>query len=60
MFGGRCWREPKKGDATTEWRILNDEKFNEFYSPYMVVRMMKLKRMRWPRHAPRIMGIVDS
>jgi hypothetical protein len=31
---GNVWRQMleriQKGDATREWRILNDEKFNEF------------------------------
>jgi hypothetical protein len=40
--------------ATGEWRKLHNEKLHDLYSSPTMVRVIKLRRMRWVRHVARI------
>jgi hypothetical protein len=44
-----------KGDEVIRWRELLEELYNLYSSPG-IIRMIKLRRMRWERHVAR-MGI---
>jgi hypothetical protein len=41
---------PKKGEVTREWRKLHNEELNDPYSSPSIVRVVKLRRMRWAGH----------
>ena len=41
---------PKRDEITVEWRKLNSEERNDLYCSPNIVRVMKLKRMRWAGH----------
>jgi len=41
---------PRKDEVTGEWRILNKEELNNLYSSPTIVRVIKLRRMRWAGH----------
>jgi hypothetical protein len=44
-----------KGEEVTEkWRKLHNEELNDLYSSPNVVRVVKLRRMRWEGHVARI------
>jgi hypothetical protein len=45
---------PKRDEATGGWRKLHNEKFNNFYSSPSVIKVIKLKRIRWTGHVARI------
>jgi len=38
---------PKRDKLTGEWRKLHTEEFNDLYSSPSIVRVIKLKRMKW-------------
>jgi len=45
---------PKRDEVTGEWRKLHNEELNDLYcSPY-IVRVIKLRRMRWAGHVARM------
>jgi hypothetical protein len=45
---------PKRDDVTGKWRKLHNEELNDLYcSPY-IVRVIKLRRMRWAEHVARM------
>jgi len=44
MFG------PKRDEVRGEWRKLYNEELNDLYSSRNIVRVIKLKRMRWAGH----------
>jgi len=48
MFG------PKRAEATGEWRKLHNEELNVLYSTLNIVRVIKLRRMRWAGHVARM------
>ena len=41
---------PKRDKVTGEWRKLHTEDLNDLYCSPSVVRVIKLKRMRWVGH----------
>jgi hypothetical protein len=44
-----------KGDEVTEgWRKLHDEKLRNLYSSSNIIRMIKLRRMRWAGYVARM------
>jgi hypothetical protein len=53
VFENRVLRrifEPKRDDATGEWRRLHDEELNDLYSSPNIIRIIKSRRMRWAGH----------
>jgi len=38
---------PRREEVTGEWRRLHNEELNDLYSSPNIVRMIKLRRMRW-------------
>jgi hypothetical protein len=48
MFG------PKKDEVTGEWRKLHNEEPHNFYSSPNIIKMIKLRRMRWAEHIARM------
>jgi hypothetical protein len=38
---------PKRDEVTREWRKLHNEEFHELYSSPRIIRMIKLRRMKW-------------
>jgi hypothetical protein len=45
---------PKRHEAIGEWRRLNNEELNDLYSSPNIVRVIKLRRMRWAGHVARM------
>jgi hypothetical protein len=45
---------PKRDDVTGEWRKLRNEELNNLYSSLNIVRVIKLRRMRWAGHVARL------
>jgi len=41
---------PKKGKVAGEWGKLHNEEFNDLYCSPIIVRVKKLRRMRWVGH----------
>jgi len=41
---------PKRNEVTRQWRKLYNEELRDFYSLPNIVRVVKLRRMRWARH----------
>jgi len=53
VFENRVLRRifgPKRDEVTGEWRKLSKEELNDLYCSPNVIRMMKLRRMRWAGH----------
>ena len=48
IFGAR------RDGVTGEWRKLHNEELNSLYSSPNIVRVMKLRRMRWSGHVARM------
>jgi len=44
---------PKREEVTVEWRKLHKEELNDLYYSPNVVRVIKLRRMRWEGHVAR-------
>jgi hypothetical protein len=44
---------PKMDEVTEEWRKLHKEELNDLYSLPNIVRVVKLRRMRWAGHVAR-------
>jgi hypothetical protein len=42
--------EPKRDEATGEYRKLHYEELHDLYSSPSIIRTMKVRRMRWMRH----------
>jgi hypothetical protein len=49
----RIFRQ-KRDEVTVDWRRLHNEEFHNLYSSTNIIRMMKLRRMRWAGHVARI------
>jgi hypothetical protein len=45
---------PKRYEVTGEWRKLRNEELNDMYSIPNIVRVVKLRRMRWAGHVARM------
>jgi len=41
---------PRSDGVTGEWRRLHNEELNDLYSSPSIVRVIKLRRMRWTGH----------
>ena len=53
MFENRVLRRifgPKRDEVTGEWGKLHNEEFHDLYSSPSIVRVIKLRRMRWAGH----------
>jgi hypothetical protein len=57
MFEKRVLRRifgPKRDKVTGEWRTLHNEDLHDLYSLPSIIRIIKLRRMRWAGHAARM------
>jgi len=45
---------PKRDEVTGEWRKLHNAELNDLYCSPNIVRVMKLRRMRWVGHVARM------
>ena len=45
---------PKRDGVTGEWRKLHNEELNDLFSSPNIVRVIKLRRMRWAGHVARM------
>ena len=56
VFENRVLRifQPRRDEITGEWRNLYNEELNGLYSSHNIVRVIKLRRMRWTWHVARI------
>ena len=53
MFENRVLKRvfgPKRDEVTGEWRKLHIEELSDLYSLPNIVRVVKLRRMRWAGH----------
>jgi hypothetical protein len=57
MFENRVLRRifgPRRDEAAGEWRKLHNEELHDLYSSPSIIRIMKLRRMRWAGHVARM------
>jgi hypothetical protein len=57
LFENRVLRRvfgPKMDEVTGEWRKLHNEELNDLYSLPNIVRVVKLRRMKWAGHVARM------
>jgi len=45
---------PRRDELTGEWRRLHKEELNDLYSSPNIVRVIKLRRMRWDGYVARM------
>jgi hypothetical protein len=45
---------PRRDEVTGDWRRLHNEEINDLYSSPNIVRVIKLRRMRWAGHVARM------
>jgi len=45
---------PRRDEVTGEWRRMHNEELNDLYSSPNIVRVIKLRRMRWAWHVARM------
>jgi hypothetical protein len=45
---------PKRDVVTREWRKLHNEELHDLYSSPSIIRIIKLRRMRWASHVARM------
>jgi hypothetical protein len=56
VFENRVLRRifgPKRDEMTGEWRKLHNEELRDLYSLPSIIRIFKLRRMRWAGHVAR-------
>jgi hypothetical protein len=56
MFENRVLRRifgPKRAEVIGDWKKLHNEELHNLYSLSSVIRMIKSRRMRGPRHVAR-------
>jgi hypothetical protein len=41
---------PKRDEVTGEWRKLHNKELHDLYSSQNIIRIIKLRRMRWASH----------
>jgi hypothetical protein len=46
--------EPKRDEATGEWRRLHNEELNDLYSSPNIIRVIKSRRTRWAGYVARM------
>jgi hypothetical protein len=59
VFENRVLRRifgPKRDEVTGEWRKLHNEELRDVYSSPSIIRIIKLRRMRWVGHVARMRG----
>jgi hypothetical protein len=44
----------KRDEVTGGWRKLHNEELHNLYSPPIIIRMIKSRRMRWVGHVARV------
>jgi hypothetical protein len=57
LFENRVLRRvfgPKRDEVTGEWRKLHNKELNDLYPLPSIVRVVKLRRMRWAGHVVRM------
>ena len=57
MFENRVLRRifgPKRDEGRGEWRKLHNAELNDLYCSPNVVRVIKLRRMKWAGHVTRV------
>jgi hypothetical protein len=57
VFGNRVPRRifgPTRDEVTGGWRKLHNGELHNLYSSPSIIRMIKLRRMRWAGHVTRI------
>jgi hypothetical protein len=45
---------PKRDEVTGEWRRLHNKELYALYSSPNIIRVIKLRRLRWPGHVARM------
>jgi hypothetical protein len=45
---------PKRDEMTGEWRKLHNEELRDLYSSPSIIRIIKLRKMRWAGHVARM------
>ena len=45
---------PRRDEVMGEWRRMHNEELNDLYSSRNIVRVIKLRRMRWVGHVARM------
>jgi hypothetical protein len=51
---------PKRDEVTGDWRKLHNEELHSLYSSPSIIRMIKLRRMRWTGHVARMEAKRDA
>jgi hypothetical protein len=57
VFENRVLRRifgPKRDEVREEWRRLHNEELNDLYSSPNIIRVIKLRRMRWAGYVARM------
>jgi hypothetical protein len=57
VFDNRMLRRifaPERDGVIGGWRKLHNEEFHRLYSSLIIIRMIKLRRIRWARHVVRM------
>jgi hypothetical protein len=57
VFENRVLRRifgPKRNEVTGEWIKLHNKKLRDLYSLPSIIRIIKLRRMRWEGHVARM------
>jgi hypothetical protein len=57
VFENRVLRKifgPKRDEVTGEWRKLHNEELRDLYSSPSIIRIIKLRRMRWAGNVARM------